>query len=78
MHKLFSQVHHFIESRRDLLFGLSENLNEVLSLLGIALSKKCIRCACVFGPGCTTNTVDIVFSVAWEVKVDDKLYIADI
>ena len=78
MHQLFSHAHHLIQPGIHSLICLLQDINQVLCLFGIVLSEESISSPRSFCPGCTTNTMDIVLSIAREVEIDDKLYVRHI
>jgi len=60
------------------LIGLSENTNQILSLLGIVGSEESVCCTRARRPTSTADTMHVIFGAVGIVKVDDKLDIVHI
>jgi hypothetical protein len=73
-----SVTSHVLQLGRHDLISLLEDCNEIASRLGVFLRKECnsgTSCACTTS---TTDTVDVVFSVVWEVVVQNVCNVLDI
>lgn len=62
----------------DNLVSLCQNVHQILGLLGIVGSEKCVRGSCALGAASTTDTVDVILGTVGVVEVDDKFDIIHI
>lgn len=75
---LLGNLHHLKQLGFDLLLGLSEQIYQVLGLLGVGGGEEGVCRSCPLGTGCAANTMHIVLSVVGKVKVDDILNVCHI
>ena len=75
---LFGQLHHLVQLWVNVLVSLPQYLHQLLRLFCILRREVSVCGAGVLGPCGTANTVDIVFRVVGEVKVDHKFDVAHI
>ena len=62
----------------DLLVGLSEDINQIFSLLGVAGREEGVGCTSVLSASCAPDAVDVVLRAVRVVEVDDKLDVTHI
>ena len=67
-----------VETRRNTLFRLLQNINELPSLLGVPTGEEAVGSASVLGTGCSADSVHIVLSIIGEVEIDHVFYVAHI
>lgn len=67
-----------VQSRRNILFGFFENVNQFPSLFGITASEEAVGRARLLGTCRATNTMNVVLSIVREIKVHHKLDIMHI
>ena len=67
-----------VESWRDILFGLFQNIDKFSCLLGVTTGEEAVGSAGLLGPSRAANTMNIVLSVVREIKIHHKLDIVNI
>ena len=75
---LLGQLQHVVESWRDLLLCLLQDVDQFPGLFGIAGGEETVGRARLFGPSRAANTMNIVLRVIREIKVYHKLDVVDI
>ena len=67
-----------LQSRRNILLGFAEHVDEITGTASIAASEECVRSASSGSTGSTTDAVHVILNVVGEVVVDDKANVLDI
>jgi hypothetical protein len=60
-----------LEEGRDLLVGLLQEIDQITNNTSVATVEECCRDTCVTSTTSTTNSVNVVIDVGWEIIVDD-------
>lgn len=68
----------FEELGIDLLVRLSENSNQLISLLRVVPREECVRGSQFVSTTCASDTMDIVLAAVRIVVIDHVLYVVDI